>query len=204
MKRHNFNLRASGKLGERFTADIKATYLNQDIANRPAVGGSSDNPNFSIYRVPINIAPEDLLNYDYVTGSGFLRQNYWNPGATAAANPYWAKNRNLADEERNRLTGFAALTYKILPSLSVMLRSGIDRYTDNGEFKWYNDTYIIAPSGNYQLSTRDVREINHDFLFSYNKTLSPDFTLSANFGGNIQKNNMAPDRFQYPSGITPL
>ncbi|WP_316812638.1 SusC/RagA family TonB-linked outer membrane protein [Pedobacter heparinus] len=190
LKRHNFNLRASGKLGERFTADIKATYLNQDIKNRPAVGGSSDNPNFSIYRVPINIAPEDLLNYDYVTGSGFLRQNYWNPGATAAANPYWAKNRNLADEERNRLTGFAALTYKISASLNVMLRSGVDRYTDDGEFKWYNDTYIIAPLGNYQLSKRDVSEINHDFLFSYNKTLSPDFTLSANFGGNIQKNNI--------------
>ncbi|MDR6781507.1 TonB-linked SusC/RagA family outer membrane protein [Pedobacter africanus] len=190
LKRHNFNLRASGKLGERFTADLKATYLNQDIINRPGVGGGNDNPNLGIYRVPINIAPEDLQNYDYINGSGFLRQNYWNPGATAAANPYWAKNRNLADEERNRLTGFAALTYKILPSLNVMLRSGIDRYTDNGEFKWYNDTYVIAPQGDYQLNTRDVREINHDFLFSYNQNLSKAFTLNANFGGNIQKNDI--------------
>lgn len=190
LKRHNFNLRATGKLGERFTADIKATYLNQDIANRQGVGGGSDNPNLGIYRVPTNITPEDLLNFDYITGSGFLRQNYWNPGATAAANPYWAKNRNLADEERNRLTGFASLTYKISNALNVMLRSGVDRYTDNGEFKWYNDTYVIAPLGDYQLNTRDVREINHDFLFSYNKTLSSNFALSANFGGNIQKNDI--------------
>lgn len=190
LKRHNFNLRATGKFGERFTADIKATYLDQAIANRPSVGGGIDNPNLSIYRVPINIAPEDLLNYDYVTGSGFLRQNYWNPGATAGANPYWTKNRNLANEDRKRLTGFASLTYKILPSLNVMLRSGVDRYTDNGEFKWYNDTYVLAPSGNYQLTTREVSEVNHDFLFSYNKTLSADFALCANFGGNIQKNDI--------------
>ncbi|WP_017258526.1 SusC/RagA family TonB-linked outer membrane protein [Pedobacter arcticus] len=190
LTRNNFNLRASGKLGERFTADVKATYLNQQIANRQAIGGGNDNPNLGIYRVPRNIDPENLLNYDYLTGSGFLRQNYWNPGATGGANPYWTKNRNLSDEERNRITGFASLTYKISPVLNVMLRSGIDSYNDDGEFKFYNDTYTIAPLGDYQLSRRDVREVNHDILFSYNKSLSKDFNLSANFGGNIQKNNI--------------
>jgi len=189
LKRNNFNLRASGKLGERFTLDAKVTYLNQDIANRQRVGEVFDNPNRHIFRVPRNISTADLMKYSYVTGSGFLRQNYWNPGSNGGANPYWTKNKNLTDEERNRLTGFASLAYKILPSLNVMLRSGIDRYTDDGELKWFNDTYIIAPQGNYMITKRDVREINHDFLFSYNKSLSKDFTLSANFGGNIQKND---------------
>lgn len=129
-----------------------------------------------------------MLNYDYISNSGFLRQNFWNPGSNGGANPYWTKNRALAKDERNRIIGFASLTYKLLPGLNVMVRSGMDRYRDEAELSWYNDTYTIATSGNYQIAGRDVLETNNDFLFTLDKKIASDFTVNANFGGNIQKN----------------
>jgi hypothetical protein len=131
-----------------------------------------------------------MLNYDYLNSSGFLRQNYWNPGSNGGANPYWTKYRALSTDERNRVIGFASLTYKILPGLNVMVRSGLDRYRDEAELIWYNDTYTIATSGNYQIAGRDVLETNNDFLFTIDKKLWDDFSVNANIGGNIQKNKI--------------
>lgn len=190
LKRNNVNLRLSNQFGERLSLDAKVNYLNEKIDNRQRTGEAFDNPNRHIIRVPRNIATADMMKYDYTTVTGFLRQNYWNPGSNGGHNPYWTKNRNISEDERNRIIGFASLTYKLLPGLNVMVRSGMDRYRDEAELKWYNDTYTIAASGNYQLAARDVLETNHDFLFSLDKKINADFSVNANLGGNIQKNKI--------------
>lgn len=190
LKRHNVNLRLSNQFGERFSLDAKVNYLNEIIDNRQRTGEAFDNPNRHILRMPRNIATGDVMNYDFTNSSGFLRQNYWNPGSNGGANPYWTKNRALSADERNRVIGFASLTYKILPGLNVMVRSGLDRYRDEAELVWYNDTYTIATSGNYQIAGRDVLETNNDFLFTLDKKIATDFSVNANFGGNIQKNRI--------------
>jgi TonB-linked SusC/RagA family outer membrane protein len=190
LKRHNVNLRLSNQFGEKLSLDAKVNYLNERIDNRQRTGDAFDNPNRHILRVPRNITTEDMMKYDYTNVSGFLRQNYWNPGSNGGHNPYWTKNRTLSEDERNRVIGFASLTYKLFPGINVMLRSGMDRYRDDVELKWYNDTYTIAASGNYQLAGRDVLETNNDFLFTLDKKISSDFTVNANLGGNIQKNKI--------------
>lgn len=190
LKRHNVNLRLSNQFGERLSLDAKVSYLNEKIDNRQRTGEAFDNPNRHIIRVPRNIATADMEKYQYTNATGFLRQNFWNPGSNGGHNPYWTKYRNTSVDERNRVIGFASLTYKLFPGLSVMARSGMDRYRDEAELKWYNDTYTIAASGNYQVAQRDVLETNNDFLFMLDKKLGNDFSLNANFGGNIQKNKI--------------
>lgn len=190
LKRHNVNLRLGNQFGEKLSLDAKISYLNEKIDNRPRTGEAFDNPNRHILRVPRNIATADMQNYDYTNPSGFLRQNYWNPGSNGGANPYWTKSRALSKDERNRVIGFASLSYKLLPGLNVMVRSGLDRYTDDGELMWYNDTYTIAASGNYLVAKRDVLETNNDFLFTLDKKISTNFSVNANLGGNIQKNKI--------------
>lgn len=190
LKRHNANLRFSNQFNEKLSLDAKVNYLNEKIDNRQRTGEAFDNPNRHILRVPRNISTEDMMKYDYISPSGFLRQNYWNPGSNGGANPYWTRNRNLSTDERNRVIGFASLTYKLLPGLNVMVRSGLDRYRDDAELLWYNDTYTIAAAGNYQVAGRDVLETNNDFLFTLDKKIATDFTVNANIGGNIQKNKI--------------
>ena len=65
-----------------------------------------------------------------------------------------------------------------------MLRSSVDYYHDSGEFKLYNDTYQRAPNGDYILDSYDSFEWNNDFLLTYTKTLSEDWTFDVNFGGS--------------------
>jgi len=190
LNRHNVNFRLGSQFGKKLTLDAKITYLNEVIDNRLKTGETLDNPNSHIYRVPRNIRTADLEDYEYFTSSGFARQNYWLPTGNTSANPYWVMNRNLATDERNRVTGFASLTYEILSGFKFMMRSGLDRYVDDVEQKWYVDTYIRLPQGGYQVDGRTVLETNNDFLFSLDKKLSSDFSINANFGGNIQKNKL--------------
>lgn len=189
LNRHNVNLRLGSKFGEKLSLDAKVTYLNEIIDNRGRTGDSYDNLNRHVARLPRNISLEDAKDYYYINASGFERQNFWNPGSNGGHNPYWTKYNNTSVDERNRIMGFAALTYKILPELNLTLRSGLDKYVDDAELKWYNNTYTIAEKGNYRTEQRNVVELNNDFLFSYDKKLT-NFSISANFGGNSQKNKI--------------
>ncbi|MEC5166566.1 TonB-linked SusC/RagA family outer membrane protein [Flavobacterium sp. PL11] len=190
LKRHNVNLRLGRQFGEKLTLDAKVTYLNELINNRQRTGDAFDNVNRHVSRLPRNITTEDAKNYSYVDATGFTRQNFWNPGSNGGSNPYWTKNNVTAINERNRILGFASLNYKILPELSLTFRTGLDKYIDDVELNWANNTYTIAEKGNYRIEQRDVMELNNDFLFSYDKDINENFTVSANFGGNIQQNKI--------------
>jgi TonB-linked SusC/RagA family outer membrane protein len=185
--RNTLNLRVSGKVSPKLSYDSKVTYLKEDVDNRQQTGESFSNNQRHILRIPRNISLESAQAFDYVDPStGRLRQNYWNPGSNGGQNPYWIKNRILAEDQRNRVTGFGSLTYQVTNDLSIMGRAGIDKTLDNFEGKWYNDTYTIADFGNYATQFRDVSEVNFDLIGIYKKTLTTDLTMDATFGANLQ------------------
>ncbi|MEJ7827397.1 MAG: SusC/RagA family TonB-linked outer membrane protein, partial [Segetibacter sp.] len=185
--RNTVNLRVSGNISSKFSYDSKITYLKEDVDNRQQTGESFSNNQRHILRIPRNLSLADAQKYDYVDPStGKLRQNYWNPGSNGGENPYWTKNRIIAKDQRNRVTGFGSLTYKPLEGLSLLARAGIDKTLDNFEGKFYNDTYTIADFGNYQTTFRDVAETNFDLIGIYKKALFKDLTVDATFGGNLQ------------------
>ncbi|AOW11480.1 SusC/RagA family TonB-linked outer membrane protein [Flavobacterium gilvum] len=185
--RNNFNVRLNSKFGQRISLDTKVTYLNEVIDNRQTTGGDFLNVNRQILRMPSNISLEDAQKYSYVNSAGSIRQNYWNPGTNGGQNPYWGKNNYTPVDERNRIIGFAALNYKIIPELNFTIRTGMDRHTDDVEIKIHTDTYTVAPKGNYVIEHRDIMELNHDFLFNFDKRIN-DFSITANAGGGVQKN----------------
>ena len=141
-------------------------------------------------RLPRNISLDAAEKFEYIDPStGRLRQNFWNPGSNGGQNPYWIKNRVLANDTRDRVTGFSALTYKATDAISFMARGGIDRYVDKFEGMWYNNTYTIADNGDYQTNWREVSEINLDFLGFYKKQLSTNLNLDATVGASLQRFN---------------
>ena len=187
LARNTLNLRVSGKVSSKLSYDSKVTYLKEDVDNRQQTGESYSNNNRHILRIPRNISLESAQKFDYIDPStGKLRQNYWNPGSNGGENPFWTKNRIIAADQRNRVTGFGSLTYQVNEDLSIMGRAGIDKTLDNYEGKWYNDTYTIADFGNYQTQFRDVAETNFDLIGIYKKTLLKDLTVDATFGANLQ------------------
>jgi outer membrane receptor protein involved in Fe transport len=187
LKRNIFNLRMSNQLGEKFTLDSKVTYLNEIINNRQQTGESFANLQRHVLRLPRNVSLEAARDFEYTEPiTGRNRQNFWNQGSNGGQNPYWIKNRVIALDNRDRITGFSSLTYKLNSAFSVMARAGVDQFVDKFEGKWYNDTYIIADNGEYQTSWRQVREVNLDLLAFYKKEFGKDLTLDATVGGSIQ------------------
>lgn len=190
LKRNSLNLRISSEISDKLTLDTKLTYLNERIDNRQQTGEAFANLQRHILRIPRNISLEQAQDFEYIDPStGRLRQNYWNPGSNGGQNPYWIKNRVIALDTRDRLTGFASLSYKVAPSFTIMGRGGIDKYIDKFEGKWYNNTYTIADNGDYQTSWREVTEQNFDLFGMYKKQFSQNLSVDATVGASLQRRN---------------
>jgi TonB-linked SusC/RagA family outer membrane protein len=188
LKRNILNLRITNQVSSKLSVDSKITYLNEIVDNRQQLGEAFANLQRHILRIPRSISLEAAQDFEYTDPStGRLRQNYWNPGSNGGQNPYWIKNRVIASDVRDRITGFSALTYKLTSDFSIMARGGIDRYVDKFEGKWYNNTYTIADNGDYQTSWREVSEINLDLLGMYKKRFSDNLSLDATIGASSQR-----------------
>jgi TonB-linked SusC/RagA family outer membrane protein len=187
MRRNTLNLRISGDLSPKLSYDAKVTYLDEVIKNRQQTGEAFANLQRHILRMPRNISLADAQQFDFINpATGQLRQNFWNPGSNGGQNPYWIKNRVLAQDKRARVTAFTSFTYKPTEWLSFMGRSGIDQYNDEFEGKWYNNTYTIADNGDYQTLFRKVQETNLDFFAFLKKSLG-DFNFDATLGASRQQ-----------------
>lgn len=187
LNRHNISLRVNAQLSERLALDSRLSYMRQVVDNQLSTGENFANPLRHIYRIPRNVSNAAMSEYEYFDDSGNRYQHFWNPGSNGGANPYWTLNRNLNQNIRDRVIGMASLTYNFSETLSLLARASYDGLYTNSETRLYNDTYVIAPNGSYSLGKSNFLEWNGDFLLSYEDDVSEDWSLSANFGGNIQQ-----------------
>jgi TonB-linked SusC/RagA family outer membrane protein len=188
LTRHNLNLRLTNNLTQKLTLDAKLNYIREDIDNQLAQGESFDNPMRHAYRLPRNIRTSDIERYQYLNAEGVIRQNYWNVGSNGGANPYWTINRNLKEDNTDRVIALASLRYQLTEDLSIMGRSAIDRSFGANDTRLYNDTYIIAQNGRFSQGRSDSYEWNSDLLISYNKTVNDNWAFNINAGANARKN----------------
>jgi len=184
--RHNFNFRTGGNITDNLSFDTKVTYFDQKADNYVEAGEDFDNVNRQIVRLPTNISTEYAsTHYQFYNANRELKQNYWNPGSNGGENPYWVKYNCQRFFKADNVKGLASLTYRFMPNLSLMLRTGLNRYNNHSEQKNFRNTYVIAEFGTYNIQTNTFTESNNDFLLSYNSGWG-DFTLNANLGGNLK------------------
>ncbi|MFI5132025.1 MAG: SusC/RagA family TonB-linked outer membrane protein, partial [Chitinophagales bacterium] len=186
--RHNFNFRVGGTItnDNKLSFDTKITYFDQKADNYVEAGEDFDNVNRQIVRLPTNISTEYAsTHYQFYNANRELKQNYWNPGSNGGENPYWVKYNCLRFFKADNVKGLGSLTYKFTPELSLMLRTGLNRYNNHSEQKNFRNTYVISEFGTYNIQTNTFTESNNDALLSYNSGWG-DFTLNANLGGNLK------------------
>jgi TonB-linked SusC/RagA family outer membrane protein len=186
--RHNFNFRTGGTItnDNKLSFDAKITYFDQKANNYIKSGEDFANVNRQILRLPSNISTDYAAShYQFYNANRQLTQNYWRPGSNGGENPYWVKYNCTAFFNANSVKGMGALTYKFLPNLSLMLRTGLNRYTNHSEERRFRNTYVIAEEGYFSVNTNTFTETNNDFLLSYNTDIS-DFSINANLGGNMK------------------
>jgi TonB-linked SusC/RagA family outer membrane protein len=187
LKRHNVHLRVTNKLMDRLTLDAKLNYIREDINNSLSQGESFSNPNRHILRMPRTIRTADASIFEFTNAAGSNKQHYWNPGSNGGANPYWTINRNINERDLDRIVAFTSLRYELTDDLSVQVRTAFDRVNRQHDTRLFNDSYIIADDGVFNLTKSDAYEWNSDLLLTYKKQINDDLHISLNAGANARK-----------------
>jgi TonB-linked SusC/RagA family outer membrane protein len=184
--RHNFNFRVGGNITDKLSFDTKITYFDQGENNFVKAGEDFSNVNRQILRLPTNIGVDYIKDhYQFRNDQGQLIQNYWNPGSNGGENPMWVKYNTTNKMNSGNVKGLASLTYKFLPNLSLLVRTGLNKYLSNSQDRRFRNTYVIAEEGYYGLTNSSYTEVNNDFLLNYQGNFG-DFKLNANAGGNMK------------------
>ena len=101
-------------------------------------------------------------------------------------NPYWVRNKNFQDDERNRIFGQVGLSYDFNDWLTLSAKTAIDNYTEV-----QNERIAVGSvdQAYYSNFTRDFTERNTNIDLRLNKRFD-DFSVSATVGGAFRQNEI--------------
>ncbi len=189
--RNNFKLNSAYNFTSNFSATISAEYIKSG-GNRSYSSGQE-----FIWSHRQNDWAK-LRNWRDYTGVHIQRAVAGKPADTDPpnwqhtffTNPFFSSEMLPNNNEKDRLVGNIALNYKILPSLSLMVRSGTDVWTDT---RISVNNFERVRNGNRTPGafTEEVlrrQETNHDAILTFNKALSTDFTTNIQVGGISRTN----------------
>ncbi|RIV25006.1 SusC/RagA family TonB-linked outer membrane protein [Fibrisoma montanum] len=117
---------------------------------------------------------------------------------TFFTNPYYLTELLPYTNDKDRLVGNIALNYQIMPYLSLMLRSGTDLWSDT-RINIVNFERVRNGNrtpGRYSEEVLRQQETNHDFILTFNKSLTSDITTNVQVGG-VQRTNYYKRNYTY-------
>ena len=169
---------ASSNPVDKLTFSASGNYVNATSGNQPGYGYAGTNVmqqfNWTGRQVDYSLLKAKQRNAD---GSIYnWNHNYHN-------NPYMTLHEDLNKLRRDRFIGNAMAKYQFTSYLSAYVRSGGDIYSN-----WTSTQNFVGdmdfPTGYYSETVNQFREINSDFLISFEKDLVPNLNFSLNLGGN--------------------
>lgn len=184
LKRHNFNVSAGYKLNRKLTVRTTANYIKNISDNRPSLSYGTENIMYLFNCwFPRSLNINSFRNY---WQAGRVDLNQFNFNYNYHDNPFFNVYENTNGQEIDRLFGNVSATYQFNDWLMLMARVGTD-YSD--EFRDRRRAYSTQryPLGSYREEQIFLQETNADFLLSFNKNVSNDFSLSASIGGNAMR-----------------
>ena len=177
---------------DKLTFSASGNYINADSDNQPGYGYNGQNVmqqfTWTGRQVDYTLLKDKQYNDD---GSIFnWNHNYHN-------NPYSTLYENLSAMRRDRIIGNAMIKYEFADYLSAFVRTGGDIYTHFTSSKRFVGDMDYS-QGYYGETAESFREINTDFLVTFQKEFGTDIDFSMNVGGNRR------DRiFQQNTGVAP-
>jgi len=192
--KNNLAFSASKDFTRYLRIDTRAQYLHATVQNRVARNEDPANPNNLYNNLARNVAIGDLNPYKDAAGNELFS------GTTGLENPYWLINENYNEDNTNTIIGGVTATLKLLPGLQF-------RGQISGNLIWGGRQYFLQKGaistagklGAYSEFSQNNQNWNSEGLFIYNKQLR-NFSISANFGGNIRTQN----NYNQTSAITSL
>ena len=209
--RNTMAFRQNYKLFEKLNIEVSANFVSTKTTNRPG-GGTVFNPIYHTYVTPRNIDMDYYRdNYVHDRGSWISKQSYYEADKDVSGvykrnvhdvklegpmqnwaymehsqnNPYWLVNMHSSVQRENRFTGMMMAKYEIIKGLDFQARFNYILTNFNSEGKRHATNFTpqgVDPFGIYSLGWEKTQEFYTDYLLSYNKELTPDWSLSATAG----------------------
>lgn len=190
--RNNFKFNSGYTFTPKLNVTLSAEYIKSGSKNR----GYTEGQQFIWSHR--HVSWEQLRNYEAYQDISINRVVPGKPADTDPpnwqhtffTNPYFTQKRLPYGNDKDRLVGNIAVNYKILPSLSLLLRSGTDVWTDT-RINILNFERVRngnTTPGSYSEEVLRRQESNSDFIFTFNKNITTDFSLNAQAGGISRSN----------------
>ncbi len=185
-KKFTVGLSGSMDIGEYIKAGISLNYINQDSDNIPITGYNNENPfqQFIWSARQVNFSDlKDWRNFPLAPEGTAAAGTPLNWNHNFQNNPYWVLETNTNTFEKDRIIGNITTDSQLTEHLSLTTMLGVDGFsqrTTNRQAVGSNN----AQNGSYTERIRRFEEINANFLFNYNNTISESIGLSLSFGGN--------------------
>jgi len=189
LDRNTLNLRLNNEIVPGLTTDVKVTYLNQKIKNKPRLGDNGVTNEALI--MPRDMSPEELKNFESINAETLQPQPLYWTNSSFFQNPYWDVYRTSLNEERNRIMLVGSVKYQLTDWLFAQGRYSLDRYDDKITGAFHEGTLPVPTlsGGRYQENHVNRWERNIDFLLSGTNEIGTDFGVSYNVGAALLNNN---------------
>jgi TonB-linked SusC/RagA family outer membrane protein len=180
--RMNLTFAANSKPNKHIESDFNIQYIREEGRNRTFLSDAPKNPNYSVQALATSIDVRTL-------NPGYDENGYESPhfgGNVFTQTPYFAVNKVVNNDRRDRIIGSTYIQYNFLESFFARGRLGLDYYSfERVDIEPTGIAY--RPRGGMSESQTVRSEINAEFMLGYNKEIK-DFSLSAFVGANRQMN----------------
>lgn len=177
----SITFRGETKITDKLTVEVKVDYIHRNAKNPPGLGVFASNNVVRDLAAMGRYVPMDFLKEYYETTG---KAGSW-PGISV--NPYYLVNENKNEGVRDRIIGFAAVRYQFTNWLNLMVRSGVDQYSEVRK-SLRPVGYPGATSGSLSNETYTTKEGNSDALLTASKDdLIKNFSTSLSLGASISK-----------------
>src|SRR5690606_25804609 len=182
LRRNSFTFNGTSKFGEKVTVEARAYYLNENVANRPALADDPGNIGNNCVGLANNVDQAYFKDY-YKDAQGTYVD--WG-GGQYRLNPYWIINEMSNDTKKDRLMGALQLNYAITSWMSLQGRLATDLTFLDFE-KYTPRTTPGSLAGRLNANHQRYSTTESDVLLSMEKQVSPAWHLSARLGASLSR-----------------
>ncbi|MEM8887856.1 MAG: SusC/RagA family TonB-linked outer membrane protein [Bacteroidota bacterium] len=182
LNRKTFTANVGGAFGK-LTSRISATYVRENVDNRPRLSDSPGNANYTVGSLPPSINVEDMMGDPNKLGANEDGLELQFNDNIFVTNPYWAAHQFFQNNFKERLMGSILLNYEFTDWLYLQGRVGIDGFTrKNRSYTPYGTAY--SSLGGINESFSRFYETNQDLMLGVRKQFGNGFGIDAFVGGN--------------------
>jgi TonB-linked SusC/RagA family outer membrane protein len=196
-KKNSLSAKINHQFTDKLTATAFANYISNGTVGRNSTGYSDNIMSSFRQWFQTNVDVQELKQVYERSGGQNITWNWTDPDNLTPIywdNPYFTRYKNYESDTRNRFTGYAKLDYKLADWVTATGKVSTDTFSELREERRAAGSVPaefginrLDESSGYQRYNRNYTEQNYDFILTFKKNISADFSFNGLLGGTINR-----------------